>query len=352
MAGFRGLFVRKDATKGTTPIEGRKSLAGLVAPVGSFGGRPGVLSGGAMSGTTGWGYSFAAGNFVTSRSVADGVVIWGNDAAVTITCSAAPASNSRIDIGWALHNDVDAGDADSAATFGVASGTAAAIPVAPSIPAGAIELGRATLSSGAANTQAAVFSTTFVQYTASRGAPIPVTGATQQAAVPASATSPGLVYRIDTGQVLINRGAGWATLAQGAWTSFPPPFSATITAPNLGGGAVREGEFTVVDKTCTYRFNIQFGTAASTAGSGTYTVGLPLPAAAVGAGRIYGMIYGGDSSAGTTGGKVFAVRASGTDSTLVVLALATSATQLVSDALPHVWAENDFMRGTFTYAIA
>ena len=39
MSLIRGLFVRKDATRGTTPVEARKALAGLLTPAGAFGAR-------------------------------------------------------------------------------------------------------------------------------------------------------------------------------------------------------------------------------------------------------------------------------------------------------------------------
>ncbi|QIK83116.1 hypothetical protein [Sanguibacter sp. HDW7] len=152
MTFFRGLFVRKDATRGTSPVEARKSLAGLFLPAGAVGARAGVLSGLAVSGTGSWAYSVSAGYVVLSRSAADGAVLAGNDAAATVTTSPAPASGSRIDLVWVKHSDVDAGDPTSEIALGVTEGTAAASPVAPTLPTGVFELARVTVAAGATST--------------------------------------------------------------------------------------------------------------------------------------------------------------------------------------------------------
>lgn len=57
------------------------------------------------------------------------------------TFDAAPSSNSRIDVLWVKQNDsVDASDADNDLVFGIAKGTAAGSPTAPSVPTGAVPL--------------------------------------------------------------------------------------------------------------------------------------------------------------------------------------------------------------------
>ena len=214
MAGIRGLFVRKSGVYGTTPTSARKDIAGLVASAAAFGARPGVLSGCVVSGTTsGWTYSVSAGHLVTVRSAADGAMPWGNDAATTVATSAAPVSGSRIDLITASHNDVDNGDADSDPVLGVVQGTAGSPGVAPSLPTGAIELGRCTLAAGAANTQGGTFSSLSVQYTSDRGAPIPVIGAPQRDALDGVGTmaDPVRIYEKHTGLLKQDHGSGWYT---------------------------------------------------------------------------------------------------------------------------------------------
>ena len=170
-----GLFIRPDDNKGTTPLEARLALAGLFT---SFG----VIDGGAVTGRSSWAYNVAPMKVVSSRSATDGAVLFANDSSAVVgsggegtTIPPAPGTGARIDIIFAKHNDVDNGDATSAPVFGVASGTASGSPVAPTIPVGAIELGRATVAAGATNTAHANVTISSAFRTASlRGAVLPV----------------------------------------------------------------------------------------------------------------------------------------------------------------------------------
>jgi hypothetical protein len=165
MSLFRGLGFRKDATRGTTPIEVRKSLAGLFSATGVMPGGPSPL----LTGNADWTYTVhGPAWFVATRGPSDGVALYGNDGDTIIgttgvgsTVPIAPGAGlSRIDIAWTRHQS--AGENGDPATtvalaseplFGVASGTAASSsPVAPVIPAGAIELGRNTMTSAATTT--------------------------------------------------------------------------------------------------------------------------------------------------------------------------------------------------------
>lgn len=85
---------------------------------------------------------------VASRGGADGATTFPITSG-TVTTSAAPASGSRIDLIWARQNDPSKGDADNLVTVGVTQGNAAPTPVAPALPAGAVELARALVPSGA-----------------------------------------------------------------------------------------------------------------------------------------------------------------------------------------------------------
>lgn len=152
MTARRGLHVADANGEGADAIEARLALAGLFS---SFG----VLDGGTVSGRSSWAYNVAAAKIVSSRSAADGAVLFANDSTAIVgtngegtTIPPAPGTGSRIDIIYVLHRDVDNGDASSLPVFGVASGIASGSPNPPSIPAGAVELARATLVAGATNT--------------------------------------------------------------------------------------------------------------------------------------------------------------------------------------------------------
>ena len=137
---------------------------GLVAPVGKF-----LVTGTAtMAATVG---AFAA------MAVRDGgIILLASDGPVTVTLGAAPASNSRYDLIVARQNDasstVSAPDLDNNPVVYVVPGTAAALPVAPAVPAGSVELGRVLVSAGNTNTNAAVISQAY-QYTAGANGIVP-----------------------------------------------------------------------------------------------------------------------------------------------------------------------------------
>ena len=151
MALTRSAGARRDATRGTAPIEVRKAAAQRWSSTG-------VVAGGAsplVVGTSGFAYSVGAAGFVTSRGASDGVHEFTNDGALSIACPTAPGSGlSRIDIIYVLHPAAgENGDTSSQPILGVASGAAASssLPV-PTIPTGALELARNTMTSAATST--------------------------------------------------------------------------------------------------------------------------------------------------------------------------------------------------------
>lgn len=137
---------------GTTPLDTRKSLSALWASAGVVAGGPSPL----VTGTAGFAYSVAGPvPLVTTRGPSDGFQMFTNDGAATVTCPAAPGSGlQRIDILWVRHpTNTENSDTSSMPIFGVASGTAvSSSPAAPSIPAGALELARNTMTSAATST--------------------------------------------------------------------------------------------------------------------------------------------------------------------------------------------------------
>jgi len=154
MALTRSAGARKDGVRGTTPIEVRKAAAARWASTGVVADSASPL----VIGTAGFAYSVGNARFVTSRGVSDGVHEFTNDGALSIACPVAPGSGlSRIDIVWVSHPAAgENGDLTSQPILGVSSGTAAASnPAVPSIPTGALELGRNTMTSAATTTASA-----------------------------------------------------------------------------------------------------------------------------------------------------------------------------------------------------
>lgn len=228
MTAFRGLFVRKDSTRGTTPVEARKALAGLLHRTSSGAPRQGLLSPVQVVGTTGWAYSVPAAWWATSRGLADGVVIAGSDGVVSVPTAPAPASGSRIDVIYVLHRDVDRADTNSESIIAVAVGVASGTPTAPTIPAGAMEIARATVASTNANTLAATIAQT-APYTGLAGAEIVVPFGQGEFAARIPSPPNGLrVHSLAENAVYVRSGGAWVHAAL-----LPAPrdtASVTITA--------------------------------------------------------------------------------------------------------------------------
>lgn len=219
MPTTRGIFVRKDSTRGTGPAEARVALAGLLTPAGDLAATPGVISGAAVTGRSTsplWAYSVSAGHVVTTRGGTDGAVLWGLSGATdTPTVSAAPASGSRWDLIWVRHRDVDNADPDSDAVLGVTSGTASGSPTKPygSVPAGALVLAEAQVGAGATGTlHANVTITQVAARVGTRGGIISVASAYQQSLITSAGTPTNPIYTDLNGVVYRSTGTAWTAI--------------------------------------------------------------------------------------------------------------------------------------------
>ena len=234
MATFRSPFVRKDATRGSRPLDGRLSLAGLLTPSSVLGALPGVISGLTVSGIAStWAYAVSAGHAVTKRSDADGANTPGLDGVTnTPTVAAAPASGSRWDLIWIRQQDVDNADADSSSLLGVTSGAASGTPSKryDLVPAGALVLAEAQVFTGATGTlHANVVITQVAARVSTRGGIIPVTTQAQLDALAAVASVANPIYVDYTGTLERNSGSGWVVAA--AQTDLSSPVALVPAAP-------------------------------------------------------------------------------------------------------------------------
>jgi hypothetical protein len=250
MTAQNGTWVSRDGSdNGTTPKSARLAMGGLLAKNGASGldVRKGVLwdgAGNVVAGTAAMSYTIRSCNTVVMPSATQGPVVVPNDASVTVTTTAAPGSNSRIDIIWVRQHLVAAdggADTDVIGEFGVAQGTAAASPSAPAIPTGAVELARATVTTGATATNTLTISQTHL-WTVADGAPIPVRNDTERDAL--TEFDGMLVNHLGSDQLqrydgstwqsvsgpMVQRGVGSVTTVAGSVVSvtvdFPVAFSA------------------------------------------------------------------------------------------------------------------------------
>lgn len=86
-----------------------------------------------------------------------GALLIQNDGDVKVPLSAASSANSRIDVVYVKQNEARSpiSDGSDVPSFGVVKGTAAATPVAPGVPDGALALAQVLLPAGVSNTAAA-----------------------------------------------------------------------------------------------------------------------------------------------------------------------------------------------------
>lgn len=227
MTHHTGSWVARDAGgNGTTAQGSRLASGGLLSKnsTSALDVRTGVLfdgGGPVVTGAAGMTYSIRAHVAVTKMSNANGPTLVPNDSTVSVSTDPAPGSNSRIDVIWVRQRHVtgDGGSESSVAPeFGVAKGSSSVTPSAPSIPAGAVELSRATVTTGTTATSGLTF--TPGRWTVANGAPVPVRSETERDAIGAF---PGLqVLRLDLNGLVetYTSAGGWSdwtllTLATG-----------------------------------------------------------------------------------------------------------------------------------------
>lgn len=198
---------------GTSPTETRLALAAFVsrASAAAWGARPGVLWGGAVSGTAGWAYNVAPAALITTRGALEGVYPSANTGISSVGTDPAPASGSRIDIVYVLQQDTDVGDLGNASVLGVAIGAASGAPIAPSIPAGALELARNTMASTATTTASAGNTiTNTAAFTCLAGGmfEVPTVASLTRILTPRALD----VARVGTDDMYVYRGGAWVPL--------------------------------------------------------------------------------------------------------------------------------------------
>jgi len=214
-------------------LELRRNLAGLVVRDSSGNPRAGVFprsTSAIVSATASTGpMTVSVAAFEAALVRENGPLFMANDGAVAVSLATAPVSNSRIDVIYARQNESAAPMSDGAdtAVIAAATGTAAASPVKPSIPTGALELATVLVPTGVSATNAGgVVITQTAPFTAAAGGTVLLRSSAEQ-----TAWTPGdgsAAYRFDTGAELLR--------VAGAWKRTNPAmgvFSATTDASGL-----------------------------------------------------------------------------------------------------------------------
>ena len=137
-------------------LDARRDMAGLFAcdadgnPIAGALDAPDVLVSGVASGMK---LTVAPFQAVLARY---GALLISNDGDYTVSLSAAPSANSRIDAVYVKQNEKDSpmSDASDGPVISVVQGATAATPTAPTIPSGALLLAYVTIPAGVSNTTA------------------------------------------------------------------------------------------------------------------------------------------------------------------------------------------------------
>lgn len=263
-------FIRNAAT---TPLDARLADMGLVVCNADGSPRAGVLTplDGLVTALATMHVAVAAAEFVTSKGKADGVARLTNDGVVNVAISAAPVSNSRIDVIWVKHNDDTTGDANALPTFGVTAGVAAAVPTKPAIPTGALELATLRVYAGttAANGGANVLTNTYA-FTAPRGSTVLMRTNVERAAW----TNPSVGQEVLVLAGLERwqwTGAAWALLLRPFQSWNPSPSGLTVGNGQLDAWYLKQGRLITLV--------IEFASGSTSAATGPISLNLPEAAA-------------------------------------------------------------------------
>lgn len=199
---------------GGQPItDTRRVLAGLIARNADGTPRPGILPPVAtalVAGRASMAYDVAPFIAATAR-FNNGIELVANDAVVQVATDPAPNANSRIDVIYVRSRFLQHADGSNLVELAVAKGLAAAIPQKPSIPAGALELGWATVPSTATTTLSnGVVITQTHPFTAAAGGTVWVRNAAEMAAW--VAPNGARVLRLDNGSEFERIGGAWVNI--------------------------------------------------------------------------------------------------------------------------------------------
>jgi hypothetical protein len=196
------------------PVELRKDLAGLIIRTAAGVARQGIFPRTTTSIVT----SLASMNVAVAafEGIAvrgGGPVFLANDGSINVAIAAAPVSNSRIDVVYFRQKEDGYGgfaDGSNGAEIAVVTGIAAASPVKPALPTGAVELATVLVPAGVATTNAGgVVITQTYAFTALTGSPIWVRNSTELAALTGFAAATK-AYRLDNAVTYQYDGAAWA----------------------------------------------------------------------------------------------------------------------------------------------
>lgn len=209
-----------------------------------------------VTGRASMGYDIAPFNAVTAR-MNTGAEEIANDAVTTVSTTAAPGTNSRIDVIYVRAQFMQHGDTNNDVVFGVVQGNPAASPIKPVVPAGALELATATILSTTTTTATVVITQTH-PFTAAAGGVVWLRNQLEQDAW--SPANGAVAYRLDTGAALYRVGSTWRiSYEDTGWAALP----LVPSWVNFGGGTYADAQYRRVNGVVHVRGLIKGGTTVA-----------------------------------------------------------------------------------------
>lgn len=352
MPAIKGLGTTGLSGGTVTPLDHKLAQSGLIEKVGAGSNliRPGLFYDGVTNivlGKANMSYDVVPFTAALTRGAAAGTVLSGNPGVENVVTTAAPGSNSRIDVVYIWQREASLDGLNSDPVIGVVQGTAAVSPTVPSLAAfpGALELARITVAAGATATNGAgVTITQTAPFTTVDGGMLVRRSTTECDAI--SSPAEGLLCYVLADKITYRRNASAWRPWDSDWIAYAP----TLTNVVLGTGAATEYRYRYVGGVVEVDFFIRLGTGGSFSGSPTMT--LPGNAVAL---RHNNMTYDGVASATNAAGNIYpiSVLANTTAVGSVWFWTTTSgAYAQVTATVPHTWALNSAIQGKFRFVPA
>lgn len=217
MPAIKGLGTTGLSGGTVTPLDHKLAQSGLIAKTGAGSNliRPGLFYDGVTNivlGKANMSYDVVPFTAALSRGAAAGTVLSGNPGLENVVTTAAPGSNSRIDVVYIWQREASLDGLNSDPVIGVVQGTAAVSPTVPSLAAfpGAIELARITVPAGVTATNSGTTITQTAPFTTLQGGVLPFRSVTERAA--ATVAEGQLGWLLDSNLMQRFDGTSWGTL--------------------------------------------------------------------------------------------------------------------------------------------
>lgn len=164
----------------------------------------------------------------------------------------------------------------------------------------------------------------------------------------------GTIAAGSAGQVLTSAGAGVnpAFQAIGAYTSYTPVLTASVSNPTLGAGSSQTGSYTQIGKMVHYYGEINMGGAGFSAGSVFYRISLPVAAKTLSA--IAGNALCFDSSANAYAMPLAGISSASTSQLRFPFpdTWSSGPVDFVANTAPWSWGQNDTISWSVVYEAA